>query len=69
MDMGMLKALIEMLRGKPGNEAVQADQAPQAVSGGLQAATNPAYAAYRREAESMGEPVMSPEEYAKAGAR
>jgi len=53
--MDLLSAIINLLRGKPGNEAVQADQAPQALAAGAQAATDPAYAAYVREAKSMGE--------------
>jgi hypothetical protein len=34
------------------------------IVGGLNAARNPGYAAYRREAEAMGEKVLTPEQWA-----
>jgi len=67
--MDIMQAIIAMLRGKPGAEGVQADQDPQAMASGVQAASNPAYAAYVREAKSMGETPISAEEYAKQGSR
>lgn len=62
--MDMLSKLIELLRGKKTPaDPLQADQDPNAMAGGLAAATDPAYAAYVREARSMGEAPVSREEY------
>ena len=35
------------------------------IVGGITAARHPGYAAYKREAEAMGEKVLSPQEWAK----
>jgi hypothetical protein len=34
------------------------------IAGGVNAMRNPGYAAYKREAEAMGDPVMTPEQWA-----
>lgn len=63
--MDFLQALIDLLRGKPGNEAIQADEAPHAMARGVDALMDPAYAAYVREAKSMGENPLGKDEWRK----
>jgi hypothetical protein len=68
MDFNVLQMLIEMLRGKKtAADPLQSDQGPTAMSGGLSAMADPAYAAHVREAKSMGEAPMSPEQFRAKG--
>lgn len=60
--MDMLETIIALLRGK---KPVGPQDQPSVTQAGSAAAVDPAYAAYAREARSMGETPVSPDEFAR----
>lgn len=64
--MDFIDTLLEMLRGKStAADPLQEDQNPDAMADGVAALSDPAYAAYVREAKASGEPVMDKKAFAR----
>jgi hypothetical protein len=64
--MDLSTMIVDLLRGDE-NKKLDPKPAPSPLQGkGTHPLTNPAYAAYKREALANGEPVMSPEQFAAA---
>lgn len=63
--MDFLQAIIDLLRGTSAKEDTKAEEAPSDFSAGFAAVTDPAYAAYVREAKAMGETPLGKAEWRK----
>lgn len=70
--MDFLQAIIDLLRGtsdkKPAPEDTTSDEASSDFAAGFSAVTDPAYAAYVREAKAMGETPLGKAEWRKQNA-